>query len=279
MRTSRIFLSATLVSVAGCGVSSVATMNTAGETLLTWEAFKLQAYQEPDTGVFVTNGDELVEDEAEFRATYDRYLANARAEASGLGTSRQGLIVNTVNGKDDRWSAAAAMNITYCVSQSSFGADYAQVVTAIQTAASDWEVVAAVNFVHVSTFDGDCSRNTAGVVFDVREGRSGQYLARAFFPSNSRRSREIIVDRTSFGNIAPWTLAGVLRHELGHTLGFRHEHTRPEAATCFEDTRWRALTAYYSASVMHYPQCNGTNEGDLVLSAKDTAGAASLYPR
>ncbi len=82
----------------------------------------------------------------------------------------------------------------------------------------------------------------------------------------------------SFGNIAPWTLQGILRHELGHTLGFRHEHTRPEAGTCFEDTAWRALTAYDASSVMHYPQCNGTQTGDLVLTDLDRQGATALYP-
>jgi serralysin len=30
--------------------------------------------------------------------------------------------------------------------------------------------------------------------------------------------------------------------------------------------------------VMHYPQCNGTNNGDLALTASDKAGAAALYP-
>jgi len=116
------------------------------------------------------------------------------------------------------------------------------------------------------------------VVFNVRQVCSGQYLARSFFPSTSRRGREILIDCTSFGNIKPWSLTGVLRHELGHSLGFRHEHTRPEAGTCFENNQWRALTAYDSASVMHYPQCNGTNNGDLNLTSLDKTGARSLYP-
>lgn len=65
-------------------------------------------------------------------------------------------------------------------------------------------------------------------------------------------------------------------HELGHTLGFRHEHTRPEAGTCFEDNNWRPLTPYDSASIMHYPQCNGTSD-DLSFTASDAAGVRALY--
>jgi serralysin len=44
------------------------------------------------------------------------------------------------------------------------------------------------------------------------------------------------------------------------------------------NSSWRALTAYDSSSVMHCPQCNGTNSGDLVLTALDRTGAGSLYP-
>jgi hypothetical protein len=64
----------------------------------------------------------------------------------------------------------------------------------------------------------------------------------------------------------------------GRHVGFRHEHTRPESGTCFEDNNWRALTAYDASSVMHYPQCNGTQNGDLVLTNQDKAGASALYP-
>jgi hypothetical protein len=68
-----------------------------------------------------------------------------------------------------------------------------------------------------------------------------------------------------------------MRHEMGHTIGFRHEHTRPNAGVCFEDNNWRALTSYDAASVMHYPQCNGSNTGDLVLTNLDRQGEQVLY--
>jgi hypothetical protein len=105
---------------------------------------------------------------------------------------------------------------------------------------------------------------------------SGQsYLARAFFPSSSRSSRNVLVDSSAFGNVG-WPLENIIGHELGHTLGFRHEHTRPEAGTCFEDNNWRQLTPYDSASIMHYPQCNGSSN-DLNWTTRDGQGIAALY--
>jgi hypothetical protein len=85
----------------------------------------------------------------------------------------------------------------------------------------------------------------------------------------------VLVDNGAFTSQTP--VEGILRHELGHTLGFRHEHTRPEAGACFEDNKWRALTSYDGYSVMHYPHCNGKGNTSLVLSNKDKEGAALLY--
>ena len=101
--------------------------------------------------------------------------------------------------------------------------------------------------------------------------KTTQYLARAFFPSTSEASRNVLVDDSVFTS-GSWTPANILGHELGHTLGFRHEHTRPEAGTCFEDNNWRPLTPYDSASIMHYPQCNG---GSTNLQFQRTTAPAS----
>lgn len=247
--------------------------------VLTYDEFKAQAYQEPETGLFIVNGDEPVETEAQLREVYEAYLDSvARLTDDGYSTTEQGLIVNRVSGRDDKWSATAAANIRYCVSKSSFGTRYTTVVNAMNSAAAAWEATARVNFIHDSAKDTACTATTTGVTFDVRQVCSGSYLARAFFPSSSRGSRNVLIDCSAFGSISPYTLTGILRHELGHTLGFRHEHTRPESGTCFENTSWRALTTYDSASAMHYPQCNGSNSGDLILTSRDKSGARALYP-
>ncbi len=240
---------------------------------LSWEEFEATATREPG-GAWVLNGDELAETPDDLAAAYDAY----RADVTGVGSATEELAVNRVHGNDDRWSREAAQNLSYCVSKKDFGASYPAVVAAMESAAGAWSAVARVRYLHVAAEDGRCNLANPRVVFDVRRVCKGDYLARSFWPSSSRAVREILIDCASFRDIAPYTLAGVLRHELGHTLGFRHEHTRPEAGTCFEDWSWRALTPYDSASVMHYPQCHGTNHGDLVLTALDVQGARALYP-
>jgi hypothetical protein len=254
------------VALVGCGGPEASE-----EKVPTFEEFQASAIadvENPD--VVIVNGDEAIA-RKDLQAYYDSFVA------SDVGTSEGGLAVYYL-GYDVKYSATQARNLTYCISSSSFGSRYSTMVSAMNNAAAAWEATANVNFIHSSSYDSNCTASQTGVFFDVRMVSGQSYVARAFFPNSSRSGRNVLVDSSAFTMSGAWTLTGVLRHELGHVLGFRHEHTRLSTTGCYEDANWRGLTSYDSYSVMHYPQCKGSQTGDLVLTSLDKTGARALYP-
>lgn len=211
-------------------------------------------------GVYIVNGDTAISNKKQLREYYDSLYSSS-------------LIVNRRGNTDGVWSSSQKRNLTYCVSNN-FGSGKAAIVQAMQAAANGWQQAADVRFIYKSSEDGNCTRFNDNVVFDVNPTQGAPYLARAFFPGQSRRSRNVIVDKSVWE--ATRSASSILAHELGHVLGFRHEHTRPEAGACFEDNSWRPLTPYDSSSIMHYPQCNGASN-TLAFSQQDFDGIASIY--
>jgi hypothetical protein len=264
-----------------------------------FDEFKACTYREPETGIWIVDGDVPITTEEEldrfYRAlvstpdptptlasTPDPAAIDKATTSKALGRSAvvrrptTELIVNRVNNADDVWAAANRCAIRYCVSRATTGSRYQQVVDAMTGAVQAWSTNAGVRFVHAANEDNACTDKT-NVDFDVQVTSGRPFLARAFFPAQARATRNVFIDDSSFSVAPPLTLLGVLTHELGHALGFRHEHTRPEAAQCFEDNNWRPLTPYDSNSVMHYPHCGGTSGGALALSPIDVSGSIALY--
>jgi serralysin len=254
------------------------------------EAFELfmQRSHRLDDGRLVIDGDILVPDEAAAREYFDRgsQITAERLHGEHAGeTEGFRISVETIGGVDQKWAFPANTRLTYCIDTASFGANANTLVAAFERAGDSWAQGAGVYFDRKTP--ATCDNTTNSVTFNVRLDPAATFFGSAFFPGYARADREVIIGPDAFTTVSGGRdLEGILRHELGHTLGFRHEHIwvvcTGETPLFFDLTLGvnvdaRALTPYDVNSVMHYPQCRPSGTGGYRQTELDHEGAISLY--
>jgi hypothetical protein len=245
-----------------------------------------------NTTYYVLEGDVLLDaDELYFYALQREREERERQTRSmlelvGMASERLpagdslGLLGIVQGGNLVRWEEGRTL--TYCVLRSKFAneSNYRLIVANLRQAANDWEAICGVRFEHREDLDRSRRILPKGALFSVREvNTGGALIAAAFFPNDPVERRRLIIDPSYYDPKLRFNKVGVLRHELGHVLGFRHEHIRsgapPECPP--EDTsKTFEFTRYDPRSVMHY-FCGGVGNPELAFSDFDRIGARQLY--
>jgi len=237
------------------------------QDFVSWETFLAQTPREPWTGGrFIVDGD-LAFDEAGLQRYYQAYFAAAGVPQENLAPM----------GATVLWPPSDSMSLSYCIS-TDFGGNLAAVETAMQTATASWSDRAGVAYTYLQDEDSNCITGNSNVAFDIRPVSGAGYAAVSFFPDSPRANRSVFVDTSVFASSPGVDIAGVLRHQLGHTLGLQHEHLWLDPACTSEDSRLAVrIAADDSDTVMHLPACRPSEHGGTTQTEGDLVGAVTVY--
>jgi len=239
---------------------------------------------------WVAEGDLLLDSAQLAEYAHQREIERAqqklREEAEQLGVGQPAtpplaaLVGILVGGKIVRWRDGAVLSYTILRNTFADEREYRVVRQAIAEARRDWEEACGVRFRHRASLDDSPTTAVSGVKFTIRKiDAGGRFIAAAFFPTDPPDRRRVLIDPSFFSPNLSFDRVGVLRHELGHVLGFRHEHIRSEAPPNCPDediAETINLSDYDPGSVMHY-FCGSVGSRELSISETDRLAAQRVY--
>ncbi len=220
-------------------------------------------------GLYVVEGDIAVT-----RDELEEYLLSFASGATPTGANPE-LLVNLHEGETDFYETPEERILNYTVDRASFAdaARFDEVVALMDGATADWEQTCPECGIDFRRQDAEAITNDTSFVVEFRNV-GGAFIARAFFPHHQGTRRRLTIDPSFF--TTGFDKQGVLRHELGHVLGYRHGHIGGIPGCFNEGGEWRPLTEYDPKSVMHY-FCGGGGTLALAISDIDREGHRRLY--
>jgi hypothetical protein len=230
---------------------------------------------------YVLEGD-LVLDEvqlAHYAQQQDKGETDPTVAEHEVGDGKARLLGVSRDGKMVRWKPGLVL--TFYIAKESFPTQqkYELARESVRSATEAWMSTCGIQFQYLPQLDADPAARPGGAIFTVMHyDASGRFIAAAFFPDDPSERRVVLIDPSFYGN-SGFDNVGVLRHELGHVLGFRHEHIRSGAPPgCPGEPLYDTidLTQYDPRSVMHY-FCSGAGSRRLDITELDRQGAQRLY--
>jgi hypothetical protein len=230
---------------------------------------------------YVLEGD-LVLDEmqlARYALSQDNPDADSVVAERETGGGKLRLLGIARDNKMVRWKPGLAL--TFFVAKESFPTQdkYEIARDSVRAAVDDWMATCGIQFQYVARLDANPAARQGAAIFSVMHyDARGRFIAAAFFPDDPPERRVVLID-PSFYSDTGFDNVGVLRHELGHVLGFRHEHIRSGAPPgCPGEPLYDTidLSQYDPKSVMHY-FCSGAGSRSLDITELDRQGAQRLY--
>lgn len=231
---------------------------------------------------YVVESDLLMDGDELYRHT--KQLLTEKDTSFPSADTRKLTLAKRLNGRSAVWPNGSILK--YTILRRSFDSpeNFQRIRAYMDEATKGWMRVCNIRFEYDSSQTGlpRDSGPVNGLSFVIRElNVNGDFIASAFFPGDPIYKRKLFIDPSFYGS--SFQQAGVLRHELGHILGFRHEHVWSQEEACrgesiiAEGLGAQRVTVYDPYSVMHY-KCGNSGTLDLKITGYDSIGARKVYP-